>query len=575
MQRDTRRNRDSDSDRHPRAAHGDANGHADSQPIAHGDADGHAHIQPIAHGDADGHYHRATTHRDADRNAQPVTYREANGDGRRLSYTDGDPPGKRAARLPAVGAAAMMRRSGSRTAQRRSACSGRFPGAYLFSPGIVYHFGKCRFPNTGGSSMKVQFRWRKSFWLLAALLLAAVAVAPAVPASADSDRMAPDVQFTGRIVTVGAAGAAWTVGPQTVATNARTMIMLIGGTAAAPGQWADVDAQRQTDGSLLATRIQVRPEAVQLRGIVTAKPTAADGVGDWIIAGVTVKATADTKIGTRGGAIDVGSWAEAVMTEDGGVLTAVRLLKLDDQDEVEVTGEIQSFAADKWVLSSIALKLDANTMVMGTPAVGLIAHAAAKLQDDGSLLAQRLVVKWNERQQPTQTRFEGVIEKLPTAGLRGEWVISGKTVIVPAMARINQEKGLAVVGAKVSVWAIAKDGKLTAIQITVLESPQAGGRPVIFGGRITALPATGVIGIWTVDNKKVEVTAQTVILPKDATPKVGNAVTVAGVRRADGSVLASQILIRPMGPRPVTPETSLSDSADLADPFTGLQAGME
>jgi hypothetical protein len=410
--------------------------------------------------------------------------------------------------------------------------------------------------------MKTKLVLRNFVWLIAAIALVGGALAPALPASAEAEGGMPfDVRFTGVIVTVGAASEPWTIGPQTVATDAKTIIVLNGlpckpgesttsDRTAAPGQWADVDAQRQADGSLLAKIIHVRPETVQLRGIVSAKPTTEDGVGAWTVAGVTIQVTEDTKIGTRGGSIDVGNWVEAVMTEESGMLTAVRILKVDDRDEVEVTGEIQSVAADKWVLSSIGLMLDANTTVVGDPAAGLIARAAAKLQDDGSLLAVRLQVQWSGKQKPaTPVRFEGTIETLPASGLVGEWVISGKTVDVLATARINQAKGLAVVGAKVSVLAIEKDGKLTAIQITVLKSSQTGNRPVMFEGRITALPASGVIGTWTVGDRKVEVTAETVILPKDATPKLGDMVQVMGVRQTDDSILARQILLRPRHPR--------------------------
>jgi hypothetical protein len=410
--------------------------------------------------------------------------------------------------------------------------------------------------------MKIKRILHAAMWLIAVFALAG----GALPAFAEAEGGQPfDVRFTGVIVTVGGAGEPWTIGPQTVATDANTRIVFNGPPArpgepgggnpptqtATPGQWAEVDAQRQADGSLLAKLIHVRPETVQLRGIVSDMPTAADGVGVWTIAGVAVQVTADTRIGARGESIAVGNWVEAVMTEDGGALTAVRILKVEERDEVEVTGAIQSFATDKWVLSAIMVTLNISTTVVGDPAVGLIAHAAARLQDDGSLLAERVRVKWDEKQKPaTPVRFEGVIETLPAAGLRGEWVISGKTVEVPAMARINQEKGLAVVGAKVSVLAIPKDDKLTAIEITVLASPQAGGRRVVFVGRIEALPASGIVGIWKIGGKDVAVTAQTTLLPKEFTPKVGAWVLVEGVRSETAPIVASLIRLQPAGPRP-------------------------
>lgn len=393
--------------------------------------------------------------------------------------------------------------------------------------------------------MKRKLAIRNILWLLAvvALTVAALPALPALPAAAEAEGGAPfDLRFTGVIKTVGGAGQPWTVGPQTVATDARTVLVLTV-QPAAPGLWAEVDAIKQADGSYLARRIKVMPEAVRLRGAVSARPDAVDGVGDWVIAGVTVKVTADTKIGLRGGPISVGNWVEAVMTEDGGVLTAQRLIGIEPQDTVEVTGEVQSAGADSWVLSSIALKLNTETLLGDKPAdvLGLIAHASAQMQDDGSLLAKRLRVMWTEKQRPAFVNFNGVIEKLPDSGLRGEWTVAGKTVQVMPSTRINQEKGLAVVGAEVNVAGVQADGKVVAHLITVLTSPAAGGRPVAFVGRIEELPTGGLLGNWKVAGRTVAVSASTVVMPKDLTPKIGMWALVEGLRGSDGVVQARSI----------------------------------
>ena len=415
--------------------------------------------------------------------------------------------------------------------------------------------------------MKIKLALRTFTWLIAVFALVGGTLAAALPASADAEGrdMPFDVRFTGVIVTVGGASEPWTIGPQSVTTDANTKIVFNalpdkpGGSTppvrtATPGQWADVDAQHQADGSLLAKIIHIRPETVQLRGIVSDKPATADGVGDWMIAGVTVKVTSDTKIGTREGSIIVGNWVEAVMTEESGALTAVRILKIEDRDEVEVTGEIQSFATNKWVVSAIPLALDANTTIMGEPAVGLIAHAAAKLQGDGSLLAVRLQVMWNEKPgskpgRPVLVNFNSAVEKLPDTGLWGDWVVADKTVKVMPATRINQQKGLVMIGAEVNVIGTQMDSKITAMQITVLHSDAAGGRPVVFVGRIQTLPASGVVGAWKIGGREVTVTSQTILLPKDVTPKVGAWALVEGLRPTTGPIVANQIRLAPAGPR--------------------------
>lgn len=200
------------------------------------------------------------------------------------------------------------------------------------------------------------------------------------------------------------------------------------------------------------------------------------------------------------------------------------------------------------------MTLDANTTIVGDPAVGLIAHAAAKLQADGSLLAARLRVMWNEKPGPKPGRpipmnFTGTIEKLPDTGLWGDWVVGGKTVKVTHTTRINQQKGLVKVGAEVNVVGIQVDNKIMAMQVTVLKSDAPGGRRVMFMGRIEDLPESGFVGAWKIGGREVMVTSQTILLPKDFTPKVGAWALVEGLRPETGPIVASQIRLGPAGPR--------------------------
>lgn len=392
--------------------------------------------------------------------------------------------------------------------------------------------------------------------LLAVLTLAAVAMVPALAAPAEVE-LGFDVRFTGVITAVGAAaGDPWTIGGQTLATDGDTMIMLTTATAE-PGMWADVAAKVQPDNSLLAKQITVRPPEVRLKGIVSAKPETGT-VGDWVIAGVTVKVVEDTVVAARGAAVGIDSWVEAVLVEaPAGVLTAKRIVAISALDAVEISGAIQSFSDTQWVLSSIPLAVNSDTLISGTPVVGLIAHAAAQLQDDGTLLAQGLRVSWiAQNSLRPLVNFDGVVEKLPASSLRGEWTVSGQTVMTLPNTRINQERGLAVVGATVNVVGWNIGGKVYASQITVLSSPVEGGEFVWFAGLIEALPADGILGEWAVSGVKVLVTDQTKV--EGSTPAVGLSARVEGARRAsDGVVIASTVRVRAVPIRPgVTPSVT-------------------
>lgn len=175
-------------------------------------------------------------------------------------------------------------------------------------------------------------------WLIAIALLLATVLASVLPTIAAP--MAPlDIKFSGAITTVPtAAGEPWEIAGQMLAVNAATRIRLTCGSAAV-GMWADVTAQRQPDGSLLALHIAVRPPEMRLKGPVTLKPEG--GIGAWAIAGQTLWVTADTAISQRGGPVDVGYWVEVYAVEEpAGTLMAVRLRGIELQDTVEVFGAI-------------------------------------------------------------------------------------------------------------------------------------------------------------------------------------------------------------------------------------------
>jgi hypothetical protein len=61
--------------------------------------------------------------------------------------------------------------------------------------------------------------------------------------------------------------------------------------------------------------------------------------------------------------------------------------------------------------------------------------------------------------------FYGNVEKLPTGGYIGEWVISGKAVQVTQDTDLDFDHGPAVVGSYVKVEGITFEGKFIAKEI--------------------------------------------------------------------------------------------------------------
>lgn len=398
--------------------------------------------------------------------------------------------------------------------------------------------------------MRIKSLRRSAVYVIAVLALVAMALVPAAPAAAIE--LGFDVRFTGVIQTVGTDTVAWVIGGQTLATDSTTAVIKLT-EPVVPGLWADVAAKKQADGTLLARQITVRQEQARLRGLLMSRPEGT--AGDWVLAGVTVKATDDTKTSSRTGELAVGKWVEAVMTEDGGVLTAKQILGVGEQDAVMVSGEIQEIADAYWVVSSIKLNIttegDEKTLISGKPVVGLIAHAAADLQEDDTLLATGLRVAWIDRTAiDPAVKFEGKVTAMnvsgPVRSLTVETSEPAMTYNVTLMpnTRIHQEKGLLTVGATVYVsgWILpAQPDKVIASEVTVLESPLEGGEFAMFRGEIKALPAEGKLGEWMIGDQLVIVDEQTQLL--GAAPKIGAWAVGGGIQRVDGSILAGRLSV--------------------------------
>ncbi|MCU0504025.1 MAG: DUF5666 domain-containing protein [Anaerolineae bacterium] len=394
---------------------------------------------------------------------------------------------------------------------------------------------------------------QRKTWLIV-FMLAVAALLPALPAQAAVGTPRFDLKFSGVITQAPASPGypigVWKIAGRDILVTAGTRVLPTS-PAATAGMWADVMAKRQTDGTLAALKITIMPPEIRIKGSIVDKPTDPNGIGDWTIAGLTITVTDETKISDRGGLLDIGNWAEVYALRDGAKLTAVRVRGIEIQPDIEIFGAIEAFSATSWTLSGINLAVKSATLIQGQPNIGLLAHAVASLQEDGSLLALRLKVAINQPGGPRNpVAFMGEVEKLPDHGLIGEWTISGKQVMVSASTAIVQEQGLVVVGAEVLVIGWQIDNRLMAMQVIVLSSPAPGGQFVRFRGPIEALPTSGLIGLWTINGRTVDVTADT-RLDGGSRATVGAIAEVGGIRGTDEVVTATWVKMETkFGPGP-------------------------
>nr|MBC7244353.1 hypothetical protein [Chloroflexota bacterium] len=197
------------------------------------------------------------------------------------------------------------------------------------------------------------------------------------------------IRFKGRIEALTA--TAWTIGGQMVKVDEDTRIDESSAKAAV-GAMAAVTAIRQEDNSLLAIDItieQAAPPAEQpfeFQGLIESwSPT------QWIVGGYTLIITADTHIE---GSPQRGLLAEvkAVRRADGSLVARQIVIQLP-KEEVQFEGTIQAIGPTEWVVEGVVVRIDDQTVIEGTPAVGQIAEVQGLLLPDGAVLGCRIIVQ--------------------------------------------------------------------------------------------------------------------------------------------------------------------------------------
>lgn len=149
-------------------------------------------------------------------------------------------------------------------------------------------------------------------------------------------------------------------------------------------------------------------------------------------------------------------------------------------------------------------------------------------------------------------KFYGEVQSLPTSGLVGDWLVSGRVVHVTATTRIEQEHGLVAVGSWVEVkgqW--LSDHTFQAYEIEVKRSGTQPPEYQKLVGAVEDLPTAGLVGDWKVAGVTVHVSESTRIEQEHGTITIGSWVKVEGNVQADGSFDAFEIeLLSHMGTTP-------------------------
>ena len=363
----------------------------------------------------------------------------------------------------------------------------------------------------------------------------------------------------------------WKVVRTTVKVTAQTKIDQTRGKVAV-GALVEVKGTKQNDGSVVAAEIVVKlgPGSgfkIEFTGKVDELPSTPSRVGDWKVAGKTVRVSPATEIDQEKGQVAVGVIVEVegLLQTDGSVNALEIEVKPDAVVGIPVkfVGKVEKLPSTTgrvgdWVISGRTIKVTQQTRFEvrnGEIMVGSLVEVEGVVQTDGSIIATKIEFKGNFDPPTLYVTFRGTIETLPnTTNFVGDWKVSGRTVRVTDKTQISQDRGKIVVGALVEVsGTLLTDGVVNALKVSVRDDNQPG--MIRFTGIVAMLPLAtnnpNFVGDWKVGERVVHVSAQTKLDQTKARVMVGALVEVKGTQRADRSVDAASIEVKddvPGGP---------------------------
>lgn len=389
----------------------------------------------------------------------------------------------------------------------------------------------------------------------------------------------PQVDFYGTVESLPAGGLVgdWQVSGRLVHVSATTQIEQEHG-AVTVGSYVEIKGMQQTDGSIDATKIEVKMSFgggggnnayVKFYGTVQGLP-ASGFVGDWTIDGRTVHVDISTRIEQKHGAVAVGAYVEVKgWSQADGSVNAVKIEVKSSPGGpggsggayTKFYGFIEALPANglvgDWTISGITVTVTTTTRINqeeGLVALNAYVEVEGWVQAGGSVVATKVEVKASPDDgggTGGHISFYGTVESFP-ADFIGQWSVSGRTVNVSAATQINQEHGPVAVGATVEVEGILQtDGSINATKIEVKAETGGGGGSgggttgfVKYYGVIEDMPATGFIGDWLVGGRTVHVDATTRIEQEHGQAVIGAVVEVKGLQETDGSVTAYKIEVK-------------------------------
>ena len=323
-------------------------------------------------------------------------------------------------------------------------------------------------------------------------------------------------------------------------------------TGVSVGDAVVVEALLRPDGSLLARRVehdeglgQVAARTV-LRGVYQGRDAVS---GNWTVSGARMLVDGRTYTDSLPG-LGQRVKVTAILLDDGS-LYAREVENLaetaDPQGEhtVGLEGILREITAlGSWNVGGLPIRVDANTMLSGRPAVGrrVTVTATAGAATGGALQATVVSAAPSEQSGPVRSVIvRGVVDQAEEGG----WlIVDGVRVL---LSDLTQSVGNIGAGSNVRVSAeLQPGGELLARQvaesISYGETGETRANPVNIEGRIERIGRDGSLVVNGIPVAVSALTQQNGVGAGAAALQVGAPVQVRGLLQRDGSVLAREIL---------------------------------
>jgi len=223
------------------------------------------------------------------------------------------------------------------------------------------------------------------------------------------------------------------------------------------------------------------------------------------------------------GKVEVTSFNQTVAVT-AGQLTTLLVGNPPQAPTFTITGQGQvSAIGSEWTIAGQTFSTHALTLIIGNPQVGDLVYVEGHLLDDGSRVADRIILL--RRAVANQFSLTGEVSAIGT-----DWTISGQTIATTPETTIDE--GIRV-GDTVRVSGIILiDGTFQAQTIVRLEA--APGLPFQFSGIVQVMTPDS----WIISGQTIEVDEETAVDPEIT---LGDTVAVQGWIIEDDTWLATKI----------------------------------